>query len=91
MTQIGDRGADDRLGTEHLNWFKALVENSSDLLGSCVTSESPRIAGKVSAAFGRLSRIEDSKLDIPEEALEKELHLVVLLCSSPFVPTTQTR
>ena len=28
-TQTGDCGADDRLGTDHVNWLKALVKNSS--------------------------------------------------------------
>ncbi len=43
-----------------------------DLLGSGVTSEIPHIVEKVSTALSRLSPIEDSKLDISEEALEKE-------------------
>ncbi len=46
-----------------------------DILGFCVTSESPRIVDKVGTAFSRLNPIEDSKLDISEEALEKEFGL----------------
>ncbi len=43
-----------------------------DLLGFCVTSESPRIVDKASTALSRLMPIEDSMFDIAEEALEKE-------------------